>query len=75
MVRKWLVDIRSDSSLTHQQVADGVGINRVYVTQIENGVRRPSVKVAKRYAKFLGFDWRLFFEDDCSESRQPCNTA
>ncbi len=70
MIRKWLIDIRLQKGLTAEQVALGVGVHRVYVTQIENGSRRPSVPVAKRYADFLGFNWTLFFEDNCSDTLQ-----
>jgi len=33
------------------------------ISAIENGAR-PSVKVAKKIGKVLGFDWKFFFLDD-----------
>jgi len=34
------------------------------VTEIENGNANPSVKVAKKIAAVLGFDWTRFFDDE-----------
>lgn len=59
--RDWLNKLRD--SVTHQQVADRAGISRSYYTQIESGARNPSVKVAKRVAMALGFNWLIFFEN------------
>lgn len=63
-LRKWLVEARG--SLTHQEVADKAGIVRAFYTQIENGSRNPSVKIAKKIAEVLGFNWALFFDNKCS---------
>ncbi len=56
--------------LTQLQVAQSASIERAYYTQIENGKRNPSVKVAKNIANVLSFEWSLFFEVNCSEKRQ-----
>jgi len=37
------------------------------VTEIENGNANPSVKVAKKIAAVLGFDWTRFYEDEYDE--------
>lgn len=65
----WLEKIRNEKGLTHEQVAEQVGIDRSYYTKIENG-SIPSVKVAKRIASVLGFDWTLFYEQDCAINAQ-----
>ena len=68
--RKWLIKIRAEKNLTQEQVATQSNIERAYYTQIELGVRRPSVAVAKRIASTLDFDWTVFFDNQCSESEQ-----
>ncbi|WP_407670200.1 helix-turn-helix transcriptional regulator [Pelosinus propionicus] len=63
MVRIWLLELRNQKGITHQEVADKANIKRPYYTQIELGIRNPSPKVAKRIAFTLSFDWELFFND------------
>ncbi len=73
--RTWLQEKRVAASLTQEEVAKGAKIKRPYYTQIESGARRPSVAVAQEIAKVVGFDWVLFFENNCSEKRQKPNSA
>ncbi|MEC1824054.1 helix-turn-helix transcriptional regulator [Bacillus paralicheniformis] len=73
--RAWLISIRAQSKMTQEEVANRAGIKRPYYSQIESGVRRPSVQVAKRISEVMDFDWALFFEGDCSEKLQKSNTA
>ncbi len=61
--RKWLVEIREGKKYTQAQVAAAVNIQRAYYTQIENGVRTPSVPVAQKIAATLQFDWTRFFDE------------
>ena len=68
--RKWLLEKRNNANLTQEEVAIKANIKRPYYSQIELGVRRPSVKVAKEIATIIGFDWVLFFDTDCSKKRQ-----
>lgn len=63
--RKWLVDVRG--ILTHQEVATRAKISRSTYSHIENGLRNPSVKTAKKIAKALGFNWTLFFNEKCGD--------
>lgn len=65
MSRDWLVIARGE--LTHEEVADQVGIKRQYYSMIENGSRDPSVKVAKKIGMVLKIDWTLFFRDKGNE--------
>lgn len=58
-----LLAMREKLHLTMKQVADLAGISESYYCLIENGVRRPSVKVAKRLAKIYRFRWTRFFDD------------
>jgi len=66
-MRSWLKELRHESNLTQEQLARMVGISRTMVTEIENGNANPSVKVAKKIAAVLGFDWTSFFEDEYDE--------
>lgn len=67
-MRKWLVEYRGQK--TQEDVANACGIHRGYYALIESGDRTPSVHVAKRIASYLGFDWTLFFEQDCVDTKQ-----
>lgn len=55
--------IRKAKGLTQEKVSNKAAISRNYYTQIELGVRTPSVPVAKAIARVLDFDWRSFYED------------
>lgn len=66
-MRSWLKELRHKSNLTQEQLAKMVGISRTMITEIENGNANPSVKVAKKIAAVLGFDWTRFFEDEYDE--------
>lgn len=57
----WLVKIRGES--TQQEVANAIGIAQSTYAAIETGARNPSVPMAKRIAKAMGFEWTRFFED------------
>ena len=55
--------IRKSLDLTQEQLAQYVGVSQSSIVQLENGNRKPSVKVAKRIASILGFDWTDFFKE------------
>lgn len=59
-----LKQVRKKAGLTQEDVARAVEVARESYTNIENGVRRPSVRVAKKLGKALGFDWSELFETD-----------
>lgn len=65
MKRIWLIDLRKNHGLTHQQVANKVDVTRQYYGMIESGERNPSVAIAKRIAHVFKVDWKYFFENDC----------
>lgn len=60
--RNWLFNKRIEQKLTQDEVAKRSKIKRPYYSQIELGLRSPSVKVAKQIAEVIGFDWKIFFE-------------
>ncbi|MCR6116611.1 helix-turn-helix transcriptional regulator [Salipaludibacillus agaradhaerens] len=68
-MRIWLKEIRLQKGITQEKVSKGAGIERSYYTMIEQGRRTPSVQVAKKIAKYLEFDWTIFFSDECNEMK------
>lgn len=54
---------RIEAKKTLKELASLVGVSECYISQIETGVRRPSVALAKRIADVLGFDWTRFYEE------------
>lgn len=58
----WLKEKRESHSMTQKNVATQVGLSRAAYTNIETGAKKPSVKLAKRIAEVLGFDWTKFYE-------------
>ena len=68
-MRSWLKELRHKSNLTQEQLAKKVGISRTMITEIENGNANPSVRVAKKIASVLGFNWTRFFEDDSNDEQ------
>ena len=68
-MREWLVTLRNNVELTQGEVAISAGIARTTYAMIEQGKRNPSVAAAKNIAGVLKFEWTLFFENKCHESR------
>lgn len=54
---------RKAKGLRQTDLAQAAQISQSLVTLIESGTRKPSVKVAKRIAEVLGFDWTEFFKE------------
>ena len=59
-MRDWLIEIRGKRS--QQKVADQIGIAQSTYASLETGVRNPSVKMAKRIAEVMHFEWTRFFD-------------
>ncbi|SEA52830.1 DNA-binding transcriptional regulator, XRE-family HTH domain [Thalassobacillus cyri] len=68
-MRYWLKEFRTQRGFTQSKVAELSGIERSYYTMIEKGNRNPSVFVAKSIASTLGFEWTIFFEKQCNETK------
>ena len=58
-----LRDERERKGLTLLEVAKAASVSESYISYVETGKRRPSVDVAKRIAKILGFNWTKFYQD------------
>lgn len=70
-MRSWLKEKRLKKGMTHSQVAEICKIDRAYYTMIESGYRNPSVITAQAVGEALNFDWTIFFENQCNETK-PC---
>ncbi len=57
-----LKDLRIQRDYSQKTVAFKSNITTAMYNLIENGKRCPSVKIAKRIAGVLNFDWTKFFE-------------
>lgn len=64
-MREWLREIRVAANKNHAEIADEAGISRSYYTNIELGIKTPSVTAAKSIGKALNFFWGNFFENEC----------
>lgn len=69
-LRYWLVEKRNKLKLSQGDVARLAGIHRGSYTNIELGRRNPSVRVAKKIGAVLKFDWTIFFDNNCVETKQ-----
>jgi len=69
-MRTWLKELRIQRGLTQNEVAELSNIERAYYTMIEQGNRNPSVAVAKSIADAIGFNWTIFFDNQCNETKQ-----
>lgn len=61
-MRTWLINARINKKLTQEQVAIHADVSKEYISMIELNKRNPSVKVAKKIAELLSFDWKIFFD-------------
>lgn len=57
-------DKRKEKGMTQTELARQVDVAQSMICNIENGLRVPSVPVAKRIGAVLGFDWSLLFEEE-----------
>lgn len=58
----WLTEIRGGRS--QYRMAAEIGIAQSTYASIEVGSRRPSVDMAKKIARVMGFEWTRFFESE-----------
>lgn len=63
MKRKWLIELRQNKSLSQEEVAELCDTTQMTISNIENGVRRPSPTLAQKLAKVLNFNWTRFYEN------------
>lgn len=59
---KELRELRIANNVTICEVSKKVGIAKCYLSLIETGKRKPSIRVAKKLAELYKMDWTKFFE-------------
>ena len=57
-----IIKARKNKGYTQKQVAELAKISEEYISLIESGKRKPSVKVAKKLGAILEIQWTIFFE-------------
>lgn len=65
-----LVDYRHLSKLSQEELADAAGVHRTYVSQIERGLKMPTLAVILKISKALGIrasDLVNKIESECEE--------
>lgn len=68
-----LKKIRENANLTQMNLASLCGCERSTIGKIETGAINPSVRLAKKIAKVLNFDWTLFYEEERNEEDNTGN--
>lgn len=63
MQRKALISARRRMNLTQVSLAEKVGISQNSVSQIEKGIRTPSMNVAVKLCNILGISLDVFVND------------
>ena len=63
MKREWLIKLRQKKSLSQEEVAKLCDTTQMTISNIENGIRRPSPSLAQKLAKVLNFDWTKFYKN------------
>lgn len=56
-----LLEKRKERNLTQEEMACELGMSRQYYNALENGIRKPSIELAKKIAEKLGIEWTIFF--------------
>ena len=57
-----IIKARKNKGYTQKQVAELAKVSEEYISLIESGKRKPSVKVAKKLGAVLDIQWTIFFE-------------
>lgn len=58
-----VIQARKNKGYTQKQVAELSKVSEEYISLIESGKRKPSVKVAKKLGAVLDIQWTIFFEN------------
>ena len=58
---EWLKKRRLELGLKQEELAAQCGISQNHYSNIETGIRKPSVDVAKKIGEVLGVEWTRFY--------------
>ena len=56
-----LKELRNSKKMSQEELANQCGVIQQTISNIECGLSKPSVELAKKIGEILGFDWTLFF--------------
>ena len=56
-----LKELRKESKLTQEQLANYLKVDQTLITKLENGTRNPSVNLLKRLAEGMGMSLKIEF--------------
>ena len=62
-----LADYRKRAGLTQEDVAKKVGITQSYYSQVESGLRKPSIKLAELLARELNTKWQNIYNGSATK--------
>jgi putative transcriptional regulator len=60
--RNWLKDLRKEKGFTVRDIAKEFGVSFSHYSGIENGKKNPSLPLALKISKFLGFNIEDFYK-------------
>lgn len=58
-----LRELRNNAAMTQEELAQRCGVVRQTISNIELGVTRPSVDLAKKIADVFGVEWPILFDE------------
>lgn len=65
MIRKLIIkQLRIDKKIKQQELADTIGINRSYLSAIENGMMLPSVDMLLKISRALNCKYTDLYEEE-----------
>ena len=64
-----LIDARTKSNLTQQEIAERMGTSRTAVVRLEGGKSNPSLNTLRRFAEATGTRLRVQFEETQPRAR------
>ena len=74
--REELIKNRIMSGYSQRSLSQKIGISGGYLSQIENGDRNPSPKIAKKISEALGAEYSdIFFIDSVYKSERKAATS
>lgn len=62
-MRSFMKQARKEKKITLRELGEIINASHCFLSQIENGKRNPSPKLAQKIAKELKIDWTAFFNE------------
>lgn len=62
-----LADYRKRAGLTQEELAQMVGVTNVYISNLETGLKKPSIKLAEMLAQELKTKWQNIYNSNATK--------